>query len=559
MKMNNYLSKFFLVSFFLIVIVIPSSGHSQKKIFSEIDNVQLSWELYLCDTSDFERNFLYDFSLDSVGNVYVTGACGNSTSGTDLYTAKITNNGVLEWENRYRRSSICNSAKGLDIVSDSAGNVYVAGITCREEGDKDFTILKYNPEGTLNWVRIYNSINNLDDFALEIRIDPNGDVIVAGGTFNTSSDSGYIAIKYDPNGNEIWRALYNGPGDSEERLINATVDSAGAVYLIGFTDTDPDSLVTNYDMALVKYNSDGEFQWVFYQSGDGTLDDWGNVVKVNDRGDIYFAGSLHHDSSSYDFVTVKLDSMGNEIWKSIYNGPGNDWDEVPYLEIDRWGDVYVAGKGKGQGTLFDYTVVKYSSSGERLWVRRYAGPDNSSDDLHGLALDDSGNVYVTGSNRESFVTIKYNSFGDELWLTSYSNFEGINNGPRGILLNYGDIYIAGNIHQGGLKKFVILKYEQIPVSIGNELSMIQGYLLTQNHPNPFNPVTTIEYSLPREGDVTLIIYNLLGEEVARLVNGQMPAGAHTALWDASNVSSGIYLYRLHSGNFTETKKMLYLK
>ena len=85
------------------------------------------------------------------------------------------------------------------------------------------------------------------------------------------------------------------------------------------------------------------------------------------------------------------------------------------------------------------------------------------------------------------------------------------------------------------------------------------YSLSQNHPNPFNPVTTISYSLPRSGDVTLIIYNLLGEEIARLVDGFQQAGEHTTVWNASKVSSGIYFYRLGAGNFAETKKMILLK
>ena len=260
--MNKNLSDNFLVLLLLIIILLPSIGQSQKQqMYGRKDDVQLSWELYLCDTSDYARNFLSAFSLDSDGNVYITGACGDITSGTDLYAAKITNDGILEWEARYRRNSACKSARGSDIVLDSVGNVYVAGVTCSEEGDKDFTILKYNPEGTLNWVRIYNSINNLDDLATEVRLDPNGDIIVAGYSFNRSSDSGYIVIKYDPNGEKLWQALFNGPGDGEEQLINATVDSEGSVYLIGFIDTDPDSLIADYDFSLVKYISNGEFQW----------------------------------------------------------------------------------------------------------------------------------------------------------------------------------------------------------------------------------------------------------------------------------------------------------
>ena len=83
--------------------------------------------------------------------------------------------------------------------------------------------------------------------------------------------------------------------------------------------------------------------------------------------------------------------------------------------------------------------------------------------------------------------------------------------------------------------------------------------LAQNHPNPFNPVTTIKYSLSRSGDISLVIYNLLGEEVTRLSDSFHQAGEYEATWDASNVSSGIYFYRLRAGDFVQTRKMVLLK
>ena len=92
---------------------------------------------------------------------------------------------------------------------------------------------------------------------------------------------------------------------------------------------------------------------------------------------------------------------------------------------------------------------------------------------------------------------------------------------------------------------------------GKELSM--EFTLSQNHPNPFNPRTVIDYSLPIRSDVKLIIYNLRGQEVTFLINGNMPAGNHQVIWDASNVSSGIYFYRLQAGDFVQTRKMVLLK
>ena len=89
--------------------------------------------------------------------------------------------------------------------------------------------------------------------------------------------------------------------------------------------------------------------------------------------------------------------------------------------------------------------------------------------------------------------------------------------------------------------------------------MPREYSLSNNYPNPFNPVTRIEFSLPEAGLTRLTIYDLQGREVAKLIDGEMNAGFHNVTWDASKMASGIYIYRLTSGNFVATKKMVLLK
>jgi hypothetical protein len=94
-----------------------------------------------------------------------------------------------------------------------------------------------------------------------------------------------------------------------------------------------------------------------------------------------------------------------------------------------------------------------------------------------------------------------------------------------------------------------------------------SYALAQNYPNPFNPATTFRFELPQSGDVSLRIYSMIGEEVATLVNGNFAAGVYTVRWDASNVASGMYIYRIQArptdggqaGSFVSTKKLLLIK
>ena len=90
------------------------------------------------------------------------------------------------------------------------------------------------------------------------------------------------------------------------------------------------------------------------------------------------------------------------------------------------------------------------------------------------------------------------------------------------------------------------------------------YSIDQNYPNPFNPITNISFNLPVNSDVSLVIYNVLGQKIKTLVKGQRDAGDYTVTWDATNetgskVSSGIYFYQITSGSFNQTRKMVLIK
>jgi hypothetical protein len=86
-----------------------------------------------------------------------------------------------------------------------------------------------------------------------------------------------------------------------------------------------------------------------------------------------------------------------------------------------------------------------------------------------------------------------------------------------------------------------------------------NYILDQNYPNPFNPTTSINYQLPITGHVTLKVYDILGREIATLVNKTLSKGSHNVNWNATNLTSGVYFYQLRAGNYISTKKMLLLK
>ena len=96
-------------------------------------------------------------------------------------------------------------------------------------------------------------------------------------------------------------------------------------------------------------------------------------------------------------------------------------------------------------------------------------------------------------------------------------------------------------------------------SVEVKIESAQEFALSQNYPNPFNPTTMISFAVPKAGKATLKVYDLLGQEVATLVDGMMSAGSHEATFNASKLSSGTYIYRLNAENFVETRKMVLLR
>ena len=97
------------------------------------------------------------------------------------------------------------------------------------------------------------------------------------------------------------------------------------------------------------------------------------------------------------------------------------------------------------------------------------------------------------------------------------------------------------------------------VSVQEEGAVPLSFTLYPNYPNPFNPSTTIKYTLNKTNFVSLAIYDIRGEQIKRLIEDEQSAGAYTVNWNASNLSSGLYFYRLKAGEFVQTRKMILIK
>jgi hypothetical protein len=107
--------------------------------------------------------------------------------------------------------------------------------------------------------------------------------------------------------------------------------------------------------------------------------------------------------------------------------------------------------------------------------------------------------------------------------------------------------------------FKVILYESVPVDVSDIAGMIDDYSLEQNYPNPFNPGTKIAFQIPESGNVSLKIYDVLGNEITSLLNEEKDPGKYEIDFNASHLSSGIYFYTLRTGTFINTKKMILIK
>ncbi len=139
-------------------------------------------------------------------------------------------------------------------------------------------------------------------------------------------------------------------------------------------------------------------------------------------------------------------------------------------------------------------------------------------------------------------------------------------GAGGIEFNDGEYRIVGTLGQPFMSSesnpvgFWYLASRELNVAVeqGN-LNVPKEFQLQQNYPNPFNPATTIEFALPKQSNVTLKLFDILGREVATLVDAELESGVHKINFDGQDLASGIYFYRIHAEGFLKTKKLMLLK
>jgi uncharacterized delta-60 repeat protein len=335
------------------------------------------------------------------------------------------------------------------VAMDSHGNFYVAGYSS-SFGPGNTTsqivvfLLKYSPIGNLLWQRIWfgPSVNNAGngDEARAIAVDSSDNIYVVGDTssFRTFRGGyGYdiLLLKFNSSGSLLWQETW-GNSTAFGRGFGVGLDSQGYVYVTGFTAT---YSVQTKDVLLLKFDPAGNLLWQKTLGSGG--DDFGYGVAVDSSGGVYVTGSNALANGDTGVLLVKFSSTGGLVWAKTWSG--ESLDSGYSVAVDASGNVYVTGY-RGINFEGDYEVVllKFDSSGSSLWERTWGGYNDAS--ANSLAVDPSGYVYVTGwwsynsaSGGLDVLLLKYDSSGNVvfqgLW-GGYSHTHG-DDDAQGIVVN----------------------------------------------------------------------------------------------------------------------------
>ena len=387
--------------------------------------------------------------VDTNGNVYITGTSEGADYSADYATIKYNSAGVRQWSRRYNGPGKgTDQARGMAV--DTNGNVYVTGESYNPAGNTDYATIKYDSAGVRQWVGRYDGPGKDGDFANAIAVDINGNVYVTGGITNAAGNLDFGTIKYNSDGVRQWVRRYAGPANYASNYEYAeaiAVDTNGNVYVTGVCKV----VTGNWgDYATIKYDSAGVRQWVRRYDGPGKGGDWPTAIAVDTDGNVYVTGYSENTAGNEDYATIKYNSAGVRQWVRRYDGPGKGNDRANAIALDNNGDVCITGVCKNANLNEDYATIKYSSDGVRQWVRRYDGPGKGFDYATDIAVDTDGNVYVTGfstnvKDNEDYATIKYNSAGVRQWVKRYDGSGKMGDYARAIAVDTnGNVYVTGS-------------------------------------------------------------------------------------------------------------------
>jgi hypothetical protein len=523
------------------------------------------------------------------GTLYLGGGPLTSAGSLDLFLAKYDPGGAHIWSKRIGGAGFEEIAS---VEADADGNVFLTGFFKETvdfgggpftAGFLDIFLVKYDPNGTHIWSRAVGGTGN--DAGMGVDVDNTGNVFITGRFGSTVNFGGgpmtalggedIFVAKYNPSGVHQWS---RGFGSSyAEAGRDVAVDGAGnSVATGGFRGSvdfggGPITATGNYDCFLVKMDANGNHMWSHGIGSAGTYDQTVSLgIDSDDNGNTYvtgyFAGTIDFGggpitaAGADDIFLARYNATGAHSWSYGFGDPAGDrgYD----VSADPYGDVVFTGVFVD---TVDFGGGPLVSAGESdIFVAKFTGDQPVPAALQAYDADwvrDHVEVTwrLTDSAGELSFDVSRRANTEALYVPIYN--------PE-ITPRQND-YVFEDHSAAPDRTYqyrVTINEDRQPIASFEATVRIPltAFDLKQNHPNPFNPTTRIDFSLDREVRVTIAIYDTSGRLVKTLVDRPMAPGLHSETWDGSDnkgcaVASGAYFYRMAAGGHVLTRKAVLLK
>ena len=278
------------------------------------------------------------------------------------------------------------SDDGVALTVDGSGNAYIAAISTSFSAG-NCVLLKYDPCGRPLWRSIWSGCGFATGFGLAS--DRNGNVYLSGHMHGVGVEGLDITLlKYEPGGDLLWQKTWGGNGDDYSYCLST--DDDNNVYLAGATDGYG---AGSLDLLLLKLDAEGSLLW--QKTWGGAEDERGDFLSIDGSGNVYVTGRTRSfGAGSSDVILLKYDLDGNSLWQKTWGG--SSWDDGRAVAIDETGNAYVTGRTSsfGIGNYTDIFLLKFDPGGSLLWQNLWGG--NDADGNSALALDEGERIYVTG-------------------------------------------------------------------------------------------------------------------------------------------------------------------
>jgi|GEM_PF-1179464 len=453
-----------------------------------------------------------------------------------------------------------NFACGFSVLEAENGDYIFCGAYQEEDLD-NLMVGRVNSFGDTIWVRIYDfPFQGLEQGRDIIDIGNDDYIIVGYHIVNLKWD--IMLVKVDGGGEIVWKRFYDFGADESAYGVCQTRD--GGYLIVGRTSSFD---AIGFDIFLVKTDSIGEVQGTYLYKSDGMYEAAYGVDTTADGGYIVACES---DSASL----LRFDADGNLLWK--YGSGGMAYYAVKTRENGEYVAVGAIEREGYYGVYYNLKVSLVNDNGYAYNSRDY-GPVDYWTFGYGLDITGDGGYIIAGNTGDGLLNervyiLKTDGDLNELWSRVYgTDADWKYSAARSIKETFDGDYIAVGYRDEGLW---LLKLGEVQDVVPDDSTNIpNNYITLTSYPNPFNSETTIKFKIPSGSDngivdgdniskpqrVKLSIYDLFGRKIAQLIDNNLTPGEHSITWNAKNLPSGIYFYRLSSNNKSITKKMVLLK